>query len=224
MMLGTRIDQVDVNLSPLVDRDLRDAFDSEKAFFALLCEEVDHSPPRIVLKASLYVDHLPTFLLWIESGCRVLGLPEILVPIALENQKAHDVRGLVVGRLHPLPVRFPPVGSGSELREVVRVDGLEDRLVLHSERGERPGRDDAYIPAAVDDLDQIRLPDLGADLDRAIKEMITVDKPVLFDCVVDPKENCFPMIPSGRAHNEMLLGDAGVAVEDAITEEGKVMV
>jgi len=63
-----------------------------------------------------------------------------------------------------------------------------------------------------------------ADLDRAIKEMIEVDKHVLFDCVVDPKENCFPMIPSGRAHNEMLLGDAGVSVEDAITEEGKVMV
>jgi len=62
------------------------------------------------------------------------------------------------------------------------------------------------------------------DLDRAIKEMIEVDKPVLFDCVVDPKENCFPMIPSGRAHNEMLLGEAGVSVEDAITEEGKVMV
>ena len=62
------------------------------------------------------------------------------------------------------------------------------------------------------------------DLDRAIKEMIDVDRPVLFDCVVDPKENCFPMIPSGRAHNEMLLGDAGVSVEDAITEEGKVMV
>ena len=63
-----------------------------------------------------------------------------------------------------------------------------------------------------------------ADLDRAIKEMIDVDKPVIFDCVVDPKENCFPMIPSGRAHNEMLLGDAGVSVEEAITEEGKVMV
>jgi acetolactate synthase I/II/III large subunit len=62
------------------------------------------------------------------------------------------------------------------------------------------------------------------DLDRAIKEMIEVDKPALFDCVVDPKENCFPMIPSGRAHNEMLLGDAGVSVEEAITEEGKVMV
>ena len=62
------------------------------------------------------------------------------------------------------------------------------------------------------------------DLDHAIREMIKVDKPVLFDCVVDPKENCFPMIPSGRAHNEMILGDAGVSVDDAITEEGKVMV
>jgi acetolactate synthase-1/2/3 large subunit len=62
------------------------------------------------------------------------------------------------------------------------------------------------------------------DLDAAIREMITVDKAVIFDCVVDPAENCFPMIPSGRAHNEMLLGDSAVSVEDAITEEGKVMV
>src|SRR5579883_1335033 len=62
------------------------------------------------------------------------------------------------------------------------------------------------------------------DLDHAIREMIDVDKPVIFDCVVDPKENCFPMIPSGRAHNEMILGDAAVKLEDAVTEEGKVMV
>jgi acetolactate synthase I/II/III large subunit len=62
------------------------------------------------------------------------------------------------------------------------------------------------------------------DLDGAIREMIDVKKPVIFDCVVDPAENCFPMIPSGRAHNEMLLGDAAVKIEDAITEEGKVMV
>jgi acetolactate synthase I/II/III large subunit len=62
------------------------------------------------------------------------------------------------------------------------------------------------------------------DVDGAIREMINVKRPVIFDCVVDPNENCFPMIPSGRAHNEMLLGDATVSVEDAITEEGKVMV
>jgi acetolactate synthase-1/2/3 large subunit len=62
------------------------------------------------------------------------------------------------------------------------------------------------------------------DLDHAIREMIDVDKPVLFDCVVDQKENCFPMIPSGRAHNEMILGDAGDDLDSAITEAGKVMV
>jgi acetolactate synthase-1/2/3 large subunit len=62
------------------------------------------------------------------------------------------------------------------------------------------------------------------DLDDAIRAMIDTPKAVIFDCVVDPAENCFPMIPSGRAHNEMLLGDAGVNPEDAITEEGKVMV
>jgi acetolactate synthase-1/2/3 large subunit len=62
------------------------------------------------------------------------------------------------------------------------------------------------------------------ELDAKIREMIEVKKPVIFDCVVDPTENCFPMIPSGRAHNEMLLGDAAVKVEDAVTEEGKMLV
>src|SRR6202167_2281857 len=66
--------------------------------------------------------------------------------------------------------------------------------------------------------------EMPADLDAAIREMVGVEKPVLFDCVVDPAENCFPMIPSGRAHNEMLLGDAATRVEDAVTEQGKVMV
>jgi acetolactate synthase I/II/III large subunit len=44
------------------------------------------------------------------------------------------------------------------------------------------------------------------DLDDAIKEMITVNAPVLFDCRVANLANCFPMIPSGKAHNEMILG------------------
>ena len=48
-----------------------------------------------------------------------------------------------------------------------------------------------------------------------------VDKPVIFDCVVDKEENCFPMIPSGKPHNQMLLGPQD---EEEITEEGKVLV
>src|SRR5260370_31238083 len=43
------------------------------------------------------------------------------------------------------------------------------------------------------------------DLDGALKEMINVKRPVLFDCRVAALETCFPMIPSAKAHNEMLL-------------------
>ena len=54
-----------------------------------------------------------------------------------------------------------------------------------------------------------------------IKEMINVDKPVIFDCVVDKAENCFPMIPSGKPHNQMILGPEE---EEEISDEGKVLV
>ena len=45
------------------------------------------------------------------------------------------------------------------------------------------------------------------ELDDAINEMISIDQPVIFDCRVHKLANCYPMIPSGKAHNEMLLGD-----------------
>ncbi|MEL5878558.1 acetolactate synthase 3 large subunit [Cereibacter sphaeroides] len=61
-----------------------------------------------------------------------------------------------------------------------------------------------------------------ADLDDAIREMIAYDGPVVFDCLVEKHENCFPMIPSGRPHNEMLLGDA--ETEGAIGAKGAVLV
>tara|TARA_X000000950_G_C13920678_1_gene663186 strand:- start:739 stop:2520 length:1782 start_codon:yes stop_codon:yes gene_type:complete len=59
------------------------------------------------------------------------------------------------------------------------------------------------------------------DLDAAIQEMIDYDGPVLFDCLVTKDENCFPMIPSGAAHNEMILGKI---TGDEIDEAGKVLV
>jgi acetolactate synthase-1/2/3 large subunit len=60
------------------------------------------------------------------------------------------------------------------------------------------------------------------ELDGAIEEMIKVKKPVLFDCAVDPNENCFPMIPSGKAHNEMIL--SADEEREEISEEGKMLV
>ncbi|MEM9637629.1 MAG: thiamine pyrophosphate-dependent enzyme, partial [Pseudomonadota bacterium] len=60
------------------------------------------------------------------------------------------------------------------------------------------------------------------DLDDAIMEMITHDGPVIFDCLVEKHENCFPMIPSGKAHNEMLLGEA--QTQGVIDSKGSVLV
>jgi acetolactate synthase I/II/III large subunit len=64
------------------------------------------------------------------------------------------------------------------------------------------------------------------DLDDAIQEMIDVRKPVIFDCRVANLANCFPMIPSGKAHNEMLLPDEATdeAVANAIDAKGRMLV
>ncbi|MGI1663237.1 acetolactate synthase 3 large subunit [Palleronia sp. KMU-117] len=61
-----------------------------------------------------------------------------------------------------------------------------------------------------------------ADLDDAIHEMLAYDGPVIFDCLVEKHENCFPMIPSGKAHNEMLLGEA--ETQGVIDAKGSVLV
>ena len=61
------------------------------------------------------------------------------------------------------------------------------------------------------------------ELDDAIRKMMKTKGPVIFDCIVTKEENCFPMIPSGAAHNNMLLADdQGMDVE--VSDAGKVMV
>lgn len=61
-----------------------------------------------------------------------------------------------------------------------------------------------------------------ADLDAAIQEMLDYDGPFILDVMVEKHENCFPMIPSGKPHNEMLLGEA--ATDGAITGAGAALV
>ena len=60
-------------------------------------------------------------------------------------------------------------------------------------------------------------------VDDTIKKMMAIDGPVIVDVCVDQKENCFPMIPSGAAHNEMLLGPEDEA-NKTVSEEGMVLV
>jgi acetolactate synthase-1/2/3 large subunit len=62
-----------------------------------------------------------------------------------------------------------------------------------------------------------------SELDEKIQEMIDYDGPVIFDCHVDPAENCFPMIPSGKPHNQMILGPNDKD-ENKITGKGKSLV
>ena len=61
------------------------------------------------------------------------------------------------------------------------------------------------------------------ELDDKIIEMINTERPVIFDCLVDKQENCFPMIPSGKAHNQMLLGPKDQK-KNKITGKGKTLV
>ncbi len=62
------------------------------------------------------------------------------------------------------------------------------------------------------------------ELDDKIREMIAVKKPVIFDCRVTKEENCFPMIVSGKAHNEMTLGDEANDLGSLVSDAGKRLV
>ena len=67
-----------------------------------------------------------------------------------------------------------------------------------------------------------------AELDDKIRAMLEApaDRPVIFDCRVAALANCFPMIPSGKAHHEMLLGEevSEEEIDKAVGKEGKVLV
>jgi acetolactate synthase I/II/III large subunit len=62
------------------------------------------------------------------------------------------------------------------------------------------------------------------ELDARITEMIATPRPVIFDCRVERKENCLPMIPSGRAHNDMILPDMGAELGGLIEDDGRRLV
>lgn len=69
----------------------------------------------------------------------------------------------------------------------------------------------------------IRCEDPG-QLDAAILEMIDYPGPVIFDCRVEKAENCLPMIPSGKAHNEMILPEELDDLGSVIDEAGRKLV
>ncbi len=61
-----------------------------------------------------------------------------------------------------------------------------------------------------------------ADLDAGIQEMIDYPGPVIVDCLVAKEANCYPMIPSGAAHTDMIL--YGDEVAGTMDDEAKALV
>ncbi len=62
------------------------------------------------------------------------------------------------------------------------------------------------------------------ELDDVVQKMLDTPGPVLADICVDQKENCFPMIPGGKCHNEMIFGAEGSAASSATPEDGRKLV
>ena len=104
---------------------------------------------------------------------------------------------------------------------------MSERLPLRAPRGPtiscRNWLSEAALRMLMNNLDP-EVAERPDELDEGIRRMIESDKPVLFDVRVTKDENCFPMIPSGKAHNEMILAEAAVDLDSVIDDEGRIMV
>ena len=166
---------------------------------------------------------------WMTSGglgTMGYGLPAALgVQIAHPNSLVIDIAGdasvqmtmqeMSTAIQHDLPIKIFILNN--EWMGMVR----QWQQLLHGERYSHSYS--ASLPDFVKMADAFGCVGLRADtpdeLDDKILEMISVNRPVIFDCRVTKEENCFPMIPSGKAHNEMILAednrDLGTVIDDA---------
>ena len=127
---------------------------------------------------------------------RVVGPIEVQLHVATTGRDTDFTAKLV--DVYPLGGDYP---GGFDLN-------ISDAIARLSYRNDRPVR--ALAQAHIEELDE------------KLKQMIDYDGPVIFDCVVDKNENCYPMIPSGAAHDEMILADA--QDQPGVTEAGRQMV
>ncbi|MDP6603564.1 MAG: acetolactate synthase 3 large subunit [Rhodospirillales bacterium] len=152
-------------------------------------------------------------------GAQVAHPKALVIDIAGEASIMMNIQEMSTAAQHRLPVKIFIINN--EYMGMVR----QWQELLHGGR---------YSESYMDSLpDFVRLAEsfhavgLRAtrpdEVDDVINEMIAVDRPVIADIRVDKKENCFPMIPSGAAHNEMLLGP-GDESEKPISEDGMVLV
>jgi acetolactate synthase-1/2/3 large subunit len=171
---------------------------------------------------------------WMTSGG--LGTMGYGLPAAMGVQIAHpDALCIDIAGEASILMNIQEMGTLAQYRLPVKVFILNNEymgMVRQWQELLHGGRYSESYSAALPDFVKlaesfhakgIRVTD-PADLDAGIREMIAHPGPVIADIAVSKDENCFPMIPSGAAHNEMILGpeqEGGVA---GVTDEGKVLV
>ncbi len=175
---------------------------------------------------------------WMTSGG--LGTMGYGLPAAIGTQMAHpDSLVIDIAGDASILMNIQELSTAKQYRAGVKVFILNNQYMGMVRQWQELLHGGRYAESYTDSLpDFVKLAQAyGAhgirctdpnDLDRAIKEMIETPGLVIFDCVVEAEENCFPMIPSGKAHNDMILAelgdDAGVELGAIIDEKGKMLV
>ena len=168
---------------------------------------------------------------WMTSGG--LGTMGYGLPAAIGVQVAHPKKLVVdIAGEASILMNMQEISTAVQYRLPVKIFILNNEYMGMVRQWQELLHDKNYSESYTEALpDFVKLAeDYGAvgiraktpdELDKKIKEMINSDQPVIFDCLVDKQENCYPMIPSGKPHNQMLLGPED---EKDVSDEGKTLV
>ncbi len=175
---------------------------------------------------------------WMTSGG--LGTMGYGLPAAIGTQMAHpDALVIDIAGDASILMNIQEMSTAKQYRSNVKIFILNNQYMGMVRQWQELLHGGRYAESYTESLpDFVKLAEAyGAkgircsdpnDLDRAIQEMIDTPGAVIFDCVVVGEENCFPMIPSGKSHNDMILAelgdDAGVEIGSIIDEKGKMLV
>jgi acetolactate synthase-1/2/3 large subunit len=171
---------------------------------------------------------------WMTSGG--LGTMGYGLPAAMGVQIAHpDALVIDIAGEASILMNIQEMGTLAQYRLLVKVFILNNEymgMVRQWQELLHGGRYSESYSAALPDFVKLAesfhavglRAEAADDLDRVIREMLAVDKPVIADICVDKAENCFPMIPSGAPHNQMILGPEQEGAAAGVTDEGKVLV
>ncbi|HYZ32823.1 MAG TPA: acetolactate synthase 3 large subunit [Crenalkalicoccus sp.] len=171
---------------------------------------------------------------WMTSGG--LGTMGYGLPAAMGVQVAHpDALVIDIAGEASILMNIQEMGTLAQYRLPVKVFILNNQymgMVRQWQELLHGGRYSESYSAALPDFVKLAesfhavglRAETADELDGVIREMLAVDRGVIADICVDKAENCFPMIPSGAAHNEMILGVEQESRVAGVTDEGKVLV